>query len=464
MPAKTATKRKAAPKQARTALKDRTNIQSEQDDDVEDTELAKPQAKRTKTAATQKPKTGKRTLGVIPETQPDPDQLEDIEASIEIDEMEITHAPTPPATSKFIQRPRVPSAQPVSRASAQPLLPRASARSGSAQIYPTGRERSTSASGTERERRGGDPEMRRRLNDLTKKHEDLSLKYQNLQELAKNEAESNFEKLKRAADQRAKDSNELVASLRKEIADLRKAKSDNSEAAALQKQVATLTSANERLTSANEKLTKESAVLKEQSQTAQQEVKTLDAKLAAARQQLSASVAEAKAALSIRHIASNTPDTIRELKMKENLYADLTNLIIRNVKITDDEDIFDCIQTGRNGTSSAPLLCPPPLYSTQTLTRRANSTALHYHLSIQHDSVKTPGGKNDYDDYHFIYEPLLDADRDRQLMAVLPDFLRESDIDFDRHDACKFFARIFDATTKKFTFEEVDADAEEGEE
>lgn len=79
--------------------------------------------------------------------------------------------------------------------------------------------------------------------------------------------------------------------------------------------------------------------------------------------------------------------------------------------------------------------------------------ALHFHLSVLHDSIKTPGGKNEYDDYDYVYDPHLDEDRDRQLMAVLPDFLRESDIDFSRHDALKFFTKIFDSTTKKVVME-----------
>lgn len=60
--AKTATKRKAAPKQARQPLKDRTNVQSDGD---EEEEVVKPKAKRAKTtAASRKPKAVKETLGV----------------------------------------------------------------------------------------------------------------------------------------------------------------------------------------------------------------------------------------------------------------------------------------------------------------------------------------------------------------------------------------------------------------
>ena len=39
-------------------------------------------------------------------------------------------------------------------------------------------------------------------------------------------------------------------------------------------------------------------------------------------------------------------------QLKEDLYSDLTGLILRGVEIGTDSDIFDCIQTGRNGSES----------------------------------------------------------------------------------------------------------------
>lgn len=45
-------------------------------------------------------------------------------------------------------------------------------------------------------------------------------------------------------------------------------------------------------------------------------------------------------------------------QLKEDLYSDLTGLIVRNVKREVDEDIFDCIQTGRNGSKYS---TPEPL-------------------------------------------------------------------------------------------------------
>jgi chromosome segregation ATPase len=37
-------------------------------------------------------------------------------------------------------------------------------------------------------------------------------------------------------------------------------------------------------------------------------------------------------------------------QLKEDIYSDLTGLIIRGVKREAEEDVYDCIQTGRNGS------------------------------------------------------------------------------------------------------------------
>jgi ribosomal protein S12 len=39
-------------------------------------------------------------------------------------------------------------------------------------------------------------------------------------------------------------------------------------------------------------------------------------------------------------------------KLKEDLYSDLTGLILRGVETGDEADVYDCIQTGRNGSRS----------------------------------------------------------------------------------------------------------------
>lgn len=360
---KAAPKRKAVPKaQPRQALKDRTNEQHASDTeevdefDNDNMEASKPKAKRAKTAttskATKKPsapkaapakkgKVAKRAASpepVIPETQQDPDQMDDVEQSIEISldpsNMDIEQEPTPKPVQKYYQRaPSVPI---------QPLHPRPSARPASVQpTYAQVRERSGSAGGGER--RVGDPELRRALNDMTKKYENLQLKYESLEDVSKEDAETNFQQLKRASDQKAKDANELIAALKKDLADVRKSAGSSEK-----KQISTLTAANE-------KIAAERDDLKEKLKVSQNEVKSMEAKLIAARQQLSSSVLEAKAqATAATKLSHNSTaglgDAQKEAKMKENLYADLTGLIVCGVKRLDGEDVYDCIQTGRNGS------------------------------------------------------------------------------------------------------------------
>lgn len=478
MPRRTsgATKRKAAPRttQHRQALKDRTNMQggsdTEEVDNFDDGDDAPKKTKRAKTTTARKPAVkSKKELGVIPETQPDPEVLQDVEQSIEMDpdNMDVSIVPTPKQTQRFAQRPRSTSVQPLQArpssraASVQPLQPRASARSASAQPgYPPPRERSGSVSDTARERRGGDPELRRRLNDMTSKYENLNLKYQNLQETGKGNAESNFEKLKRASDQKAKDAESLIASLKKEIAELKKASSsstkDDADNNALQKQISGLTTANSTLTCERDNLKSSLSV-------AQNEVKSRDAMLVAARQQLSNSTAaqekssaNAKDNLS-RSVGPGATDAQKEMKMKENLYSDLTGLIIRGVKRKEGEDEYDCIQTGRNGSKFA-MRSPCHKSTSEILTCLLSVTALHFHLSIAHDSnsassnPKTPSGLS-YEEAEFAYEPLLDESRDRDLMELLPDYLTE-EICFPRNHAVKFYSRVVDSMTKKILVEE----------
>ena len=264
--------------------------------------------------------------------------------------MDVTAIPTPPQVSRFVQRPRSTSVQP------QPALhARPSARSASVQPgYPPPRERSASASGNERERRGGDPELRRQLNDVSRKHETLRLKYQTLQEIDTSK-ETNFDKLKRETELRAKAANDTIAAMKKEVAELKKAaagagsKSDSSASADLQKQISALNSKNSHL--ATEKSTLESSL-----QTSQNQVKSLEAMLTAARQQVSnhsTSQTSSKAATDATKVSTlppNATEAQKEAKMKENLYSDLTGLIVRGIKRVEGEDTYDCIQTGRNGS------------------------------------------------------------------------------------------------------------------
>lgn len=90
---------------------------------------------------------------------------------------------------------------------------------------------------------------------------------------------------------------------------------------------------------------------------ARSEIKTLSTKLAAARS------AEVGVKVPGSALKGNTggargpsAEAVQAAQAKEDLYGDLTGLIIRGMKHDENEDIFDCIQAGRNGSK---LNCPP---------------------------------------------------------------------------------------------------------
>ncbi len=135
------------------------------------------------------------------------------------------------------------------------------------------------------------------------------------------------------------------------------------EARSLQGQVGALTAEKEKLASDSKNLSKSLV-------DAQAEVKSLSAKLAAARAaQTSAQRAEsvgpkapgsAVKGTTQRPTAAGNSEAVKEAQrnqLKEELYRDLTGLVILGVKTTEDEHIYDCIQTGRNGSMYLIIPC-----------------------------------------------------------------------------------------------------------
>ncbi|KAK4065717.1 uncharacterized protein Triagg1_8486 [Trichoderma aggressivum f. europaeum] len=250
--------------------------------------------------------------------------------------------------------------------------------------------------GSEDQYSNGD-DIRRQLSELQKKYSKLEARYRELQELGVKKAEQNFELLKAQAEENTRVANELIAQLKEEVAEQSKSiqraekvqlqlGQSETEADALRAQLA----------EANQSLSQ-----------AKSETKTLYTKLAASRQiepNNKGSAPGNRAALAEKEnkqIAQN----------KEDLYADLTGLIVRDVRRIDKEDVFDCIQTGRNGT-------------------------LHFKLALEDmDSAES------YEDVQFAYRPQLDASRDGDLIEALPDYLTE-EITFPRNQAPKFYARV----------------------
>ena len=115
-------------------------------------------------------------------------------------------------------------------------------------------------------------------------------------------------------------------------------------------------------------------------------------------------------ALTTKLEARSQPSTFPALK--EEIYQDLTGLVISSIHKEGDDSVLNCLQTGRNGT-------------------------LHYKLhwpKSAHEQIT--------------YTPLLDDDRDGRLAEVLPDYLRE-DIMFAQDQASLFAYRLWTAIQRK---------------
>ncbi|EQB57701.1 chromosome segregation protein [Colletotrichum gloeosporioides Cg-14] len=250
---------------------------------------------------------------------------------------------------------------------------------------------------------GGDPQIRRRLGEANRKYESLELKYRDLRDIGIKAAERNFDNLKKESEERANTATELIGNLKADLAAQRalvkEGQQDRKKLEGLEAKVAELTASLS---------------------GARQEAKTLSTKLAASRSaEAAATAATAKVpgsaikggTAAARAIATASSDAVQTAQMKEDLYGDLTGLIVRVVKRDSTGQVFDCIQTGRNGT-------------------------LHFKLEVETES----SGDN-YEEAHFTYKPQLDSNRDRDLIDLLPDFLVE-EIEFSRPHAAKFYSRV----------------------
>ena len=177
---------------------------------------------------------------------------------------------------------------------------------------------------------------------------------------------------------------------------------------------------------------------------AQAESKTLSTKLAANRT-AAASVESAHSKVpgsavkvngGIRLMGSAEAALVAQAaQLKEHIYSDLTGLIIQGVKRDPEEDVFNCLQTGRNGSK-----WPTTSIKDSSLTR---NIALHFKLAATHEK-----SSDSYDDAQCSYVPQLDLSRDRELMELLPDYLVE-EITFPRPQAAKFYARVVKALTER---------------
>ncbi|KAL9103170.1 MAG: hypothetical protein Q9163_001775 [Psora crenata] len=280
------------------------------------------------------------------------------------------------------------------------------------------RRRAGSASSTERG--PGDPALRRKLGEMTRKFENVELKYRNLRDAACKEAEANFDRLKEQSEAKARAADKLIASLKKEIA--------------TQKAIAQESRSVQKLLHARDAELATTRALADQVSTslaeAQNENKILQTKLANSRSasvtvetlgcRTPGSAMKGKSQAQARTISVSSAEAAlaaQTAQLKEDLYSDLTGLILRGVDIGTNVDTYDCIQTGRNGT-------------------------LHFKLAIAKET------DDSYENTEFQYAPRLDSNRDRDLITLLPEYLTE-EITFSRTNAAMFYGRVFETLTKR---------------
>ncbi|OTA90286.1 hypothetical protein M434DRAFT_398065 [Hypoxylon sp. CO27-5] len=258
-----------------------------------------------------------------------------------------------------------------------------------------------------------EPLMRRRVGDLTRKYESLEAKYRDLREIGVKEAERNYDRLKKQSEERVNTANQLIATLKAQLsAQTELAK----ESQRLRKE---LEASQTKVDQLQSKVNDTSASLSE----AKTEIKTLSTKLNAAR---SAEPVVAKVPGSAikgnsadKRLLANAEAAAQVAQMKEDLYGDLTGLIIRGVKREQNGgDTYDCIQTGRNGT-------------------------LHFKLAVGSDELTEK-----LDEPQFIYMPQLDPARDQDLIDILPDYLVE-EITFPQSHAARFYSRVMRSLTER---------------
>ncbi|GKT50221.1 monopolin complex subunit pcs1 [Colletotrichum spaethianum] len=278
--------------------------------------------------------------------------------------------------------------------------------------------RSSQASGSS-DVEASEVQLRRRLGETTRKYDHLEAKYRDLRDIGVKAAERNFDNLKKETEERANSHLKADLAMQRDLA--KAGQQHKKQLEEMEAKVAALT------TSLAE---------------AKQEVKTLSTRLAASRSAEAAasakvipgSAVKAGSAAAARALASS--DAVQTGQLKEDLYGDLTGLIVRVTKRDSAGQVFDCIQTGKNGTVSCSTLRTglPVLTALQ---------ALHFKLEVESES----SGEN-YEEAHFTYKPQLDANRDRDLIEMLPDFLVE-EITFPRPHAAKFYARVVKSLTER---------------
>ncbi|KAG5439101.1 hypothetical protein PCANB_001400 [Pneumocystis canis] len=207
----------------------------------------------------------------------------------------------------------------------------------------------------------------KRLEEATRKMEEYEKRYKCLKDLRQTEVELNFLAYREAAESRFKVSQALIDSLTEDI-------------------------------DAKDKKLNDLLLYMNDFKAKKQEFEKLSEKLKSTEQALS----RANSRISYLNSKLSSRSNASIVQLKEELYSDLTGLLIRDVKSDSKKTVFDCLQTGRNGT-------------------------LHFKLSLFAD----PSCQSQE---RFSYTPLFNEERDASLLNCLPDYLTD-EIIFEKDQA-----------------------------
>ena len=267
-------------------------------------------------------------------------------------------------------------------------------------VVPSSRHR-RAGSTSSNEGRNPDPTLRRKLGEITKKFDAMEVRYRKLHDVGLIEAKANFDKLKASSEEKTRVSNELINSLKKEItaqkaivqqaethsheADAHKAALADAQAqiASARKEIAELKAervvlkasqaeVENELADARAQIKAHASIIKQLSESkahaatlskqlteAQTERTNLQAKLFTARSTSierqtpgSGLKGQRVPVMKVMTTTAEANAAVQEAQSKVELYSDLTGLLISRVERRPEEqlDIFDCIQTGRNGS------------------------------------------------------------------------------------------------------------------
>ncbi|RIB01296.1 hypothetical protein C2G38_2127987 [Gigaspora rosea] len=241
-------------------------------------------------------------------------------------------------------------------------------------------------------------EMRKLLQDIKAKQQ----KFEALRNSDLDKNEQNIKEFKSNCEKRSQGLETMVLQLKRQIEkfecdyqkETEKNKRSESEIKHLREQVKDLENSNhvEAVITLREQVKRLELELKQECENS----KKLTAKLS-------------KTSVSRKLTPAELDQKSREMQEQISLYAEMSNLLIQNVKVmSHDEKSFKCIHSGRNGT-------------------------LEFKLSFKGETAH--------------YEPSLQPDRDADLMTILPDYLKEP-IDFKKESLDLFFWRILDFLQK----------------